>query len=119
MLEHVHLDPNGDLVAADGEVVGSVVAAPPSAEAPDASVLVAHFDHDEAAEGCPYCEVRPMLKDLRRAWETASPEAFAILWSLSDGYGEPGLIPPQGYDWSGIRDSSPAAIRAMHRALHA
>lgn len=30
-------------------------------------------------------------------------------WSLQDGYGEPGFIPVQGWDWSGIRDSSDAA----------
>lgn len=27
-------------------------------------------------------------------------------WALQDGYGEPGFEPPQGWDWSGIRDSS-------------
>jgi hypothetical protein len=35
------------------------------------------------------------------------------IWDLSDGYGEPGYIPEQGYDWSGIRDSTPEAISAM------
>jgi hypothetical protein len=38
----------------------------------------------------------------------------ARVYDLSDGYGEPGYIPVQGYDWSGIRDSSPAAIDAMY-----
>ena len=26
------------------------------------------------------------------------------LWQLQDGYGSPGFTPPQGWDWSGIRD---------------
>lgn len=35
------------------------------------------------------------------------------LWKLQDGYGSVGYVPVQGYDWSGIRDSSPAALLAM------
>lgn len=38
------------------------------------------------------------------------------IWRLQDGYGEPGFIPCQGWDWSGIRDSSPEAIQAMYQA---
>ncbi len=34
-------------------------------------------------------------------------------WELQDGYGEPGFTPPQGYDWSGVRDSTGEAWRAM------
>jgi hypothetical protein len=41
--------------------------------------------------------------------------AAAEIWRIQDGYGEPGLTPPQGIDWSGIRDSSHAAIEAMYR----
>jgi hypothetical protein len=40
-------------------------------------------------------------------------EAAERLWAIQDGYGYPGLTPPQGYDWSGIRDSSPPAIELM------
>lgn len=35
------------------------------------------------------------------------------IWKLSDGYGKKGYIPVQGYDWSGIRDSSVEAIWEM------
>jgi hypothetical protein len=35
------------------------------------------------------------------------------IWRLQDGYGEAGYVPPQGWDWSGIRDSSALAIQAM------
>ena len=35
------------------------------------------------------------------------------VYQLQDGYGQPGLVPPQGYDWSGIRDSTPATITLM------
>lgn len=38
------------------------------------------------------------------------------IYDLSDGYGEPGFVPPQGHDWSGIRDSSASAIDAMYSA---
>lgn len=39
------------------------------------------------------------------------------LWKYTDAYGEPGYMPAQGYDWSGFRDSSYAAIRRMATAL--
>lgn len=39
------------------------------------------------------------------------------IWNRSDGYGPQGFMPDQGYDWSGIRDSSPAAIEAMFKEL--
>jgi hypothetical protein len=35
------------------------------------------------------------------------------IWSAQDGYGTPGFVPGQGYDWSGIRDSSVGAIAVM------
>ena len=35
------------------------------------------------------------------------------IWELTDAYGEKGYIPSQGYDWSGIRDSSLEAIWKM------
>lgn len=35
------------------------------------------------------------------------------IWRLSNGYGQNGHIPAQGYDWSGIRDSSDEAIWKM------
>jgi hypothetical protein len=34
-------------------------------------------------------------------------------WQYTDAYGEPGLVPPQGWDWSAYRDSSWPAIKAM------
>lgn len=35
------------------------------------------------------------------------------IWDLQDGYGEAGFTPVQGWDWSGIRDSSEEAKDAM------
>jgi hypothetical protein len=49
----------------------------------------------------------------------SSNVAADICWSLQDGYGIAGFTPDQGFDWSGIRDSSTDAIKAMHRAIHA
>lgn len=58
---------------------------------------------------------RPDLMKIAHAWETAPTEVAMRIWAASDGYGEPGTIPAQGYDWSGIRDSSPEAIARMER----
>lgn len=38
-------------------------------------------------------------------------------WALQDGYGQPGYTPAQGWDWSGIRDSSPEAKARMISAV--
>lgn len=35
------------------------------------------------------------------------------IWRLTDAYGSKGYIPSQGYDWSGVRDSSTEAIWKM------
>jgi hypothetical protein len=45
-----------------------------------------------------------------------SKKAFRAIWNLQNGYGIAGFTPPQGYDWSGIRDSSPEAIHKMYLA---
>lgn len=37
------------------------------------------------------------------------------IWSLTDAYGKKGFMPGQGYDWSGIRDSSVEQIWEMFR----
>jgi len=41
------------------------------------------------------------------------PACLTRIWALQDGYGEPGFWPAQGYDWSGIRDSTDAAKNRM------
>jgi hypothetical protein len=38
---------------------------------------------------------------------------LGLTWCIQDGYGTPGHTPPQGWDWSGIRDSSDSAMRRM------
>lgn len=73
--------------------------------------VVEHFDHNAPVAGCDHCEVSPMIADIHRAYFAGHAPA---IYTLADGYGEPGLIPEQGYDWSGVRDSTPAAVRAMH-----
>lgn len=55
-----------------------------------------------------------MMADIHSAWMAGGNDH---LWDLSDGYGEPGYIPEQGYDWSGIRDSSIEAIESMYESL--
>lgn len=40
------------------------------------------------------------------------PRTIRAFMALADGYGSPGFF-PSGYDWSGIRDSSKATIKAM------
>ncbi len=44
---------------------------------------------------------------------------YKLIWAETDAYGPKGYIPPQGYDWSGIRDSTPAAVVAMAKAARA
>jgi hypothetical protein len=40
-------------------------------------------------------------------------EALRRIWLIQDGYGIPGFTPVQGFDWSGIRDSSNKTIEKM------
>ena len=44
-------------------------------------------------------------------------EVLRAAWEKQDGYGVPGLNPPQGWDWSGIRDSTSQAKRNMAKAI--
>lgn len=41
------------------------------------------------------------------------------VWATQDGYGTPGFVPAQGWDWSGIRDSSEAAQKEMAALVRA
>ena len=52
---------------------------------------------------------RHQLRLIRKYW---SDDA---IYSLSDGYGTPGYVPPHGHDWSGVRDSSDEAIDRMYQ----
>ena len=58
-----------------------------------------------------------MMKEIHAAWNGSDDKLGAVLWGLQDGYGTAGYTPPQGFDWSGIRDSSPAAVKAMYKSL--
>lgn len=53
---------------------------------------------------------------MRVIYDARHGEQAEAIWSLQDGYGEPGYTPEQGWDWSGIRDSSTEAIEAMFEA---
>lgn len=52
------------------------------------------------------------LHHIHVACQTSETAAERI-WDEQDGYGEPGFVPVQGWDWSGIRDSTDAAITRM------
>lgn len=59
---------------------------------------------------------RWMMEIIYKAWrESEDNEFMGELYALSDGYGDAGYIPEQGYDWSGIRDSSDQAVCAMYQ----
>lgn len=63
-----------------------------------------------------YCTVHgQMMAVIHHVWNNrATSEAtMRAIWAWADAYGEPGALPPQGYDWSGIRDSTPVAIERM------
>jgi len=54
--------------------------------------------------------------------EKIMDEINTCVWQIQDGYGEPGYIPVRGWDWSGIRDSTPEAKKRIacqvRRILH-
>ena len=52
---------------------------------------------------------------LQMVWIDIARDTAAAddIWDLQDGYGEPGYTPDQGWDWSGIRDSTPEAKTRM------
>jgi len=47
----------------------------------------------------------------------AAEDLFRSVYARNDAYGNVGTIPPQGFDWSGIRDSSPEAQANMANYL--
>lgn len=75
------------------------------------------FTGSGPVEGCPGCAARLLLPAIYDAWHAGDAQLRSTLWALQDGYGTPGLIPEQGHDWSGIRDSSPAATLRMAQAV--
>ena len=84
------------------------------------------YDHvnDPAPCGCTlsngFCSKHSaMMGEIHEVWRHGPDEAAEVIWSMQDGYGEPGLMPVQGYDWSGIRDSSLETIDAIYEAIHA
>lgn len=58
-----------------------------------------------------------MMARIYNAWNSGDPEVQDVIWSMQDGYGEPGFTPGQGYDFSGIRDSSQETVEAMLLAV--
>lgn len=79
--------------------------------------FVAHLRHDAGVEGCAWCAASLLLPALHAVYFGDDADAFDLLWSMQDGYGDAGDMPEQGFDWSGVRDSDPATIGAMHAAL--
>ena len=49
--------------------------------------------------------------------ENVLTEVLLETWKHQDGYGRPGRTPPQGWDFSGIRDSTPRAQCRMAEAV--
>lgn len=84
----------------------------------DDCAALRHFDHERGDEGCPGCVVSLLLPAIRDAYySTEDPTLGEAIYDLSDVYGEVGFVPSQGYDWSGIRDSSPAAVGRMWQRI--
>ncbi len=78
---------------------------------------MAGFDSKAWAWACGYIglggDVRACLgAELKRTIDS-------VVWKLQDGYGAPGYTPAQGWDWSGIRDSSREAKVAIIAAVRA
>jgi len=66
-----------------------------------------HFEWQDEELDITCCGILDLMV-IKKALD--NPRVFKKIWALQDGY--PG-VPPQGYDWSGIRDSSPEAIGRM------
>jgi len=49
--------------------------------------------------------------------QTIQDVLMTATWKKQDGYGKVGFRPPQGWDWSGIRDSSEPAKKNMAQAI--
>ena len=75
-----------------------------------------HEDQDIDVAACPDWDLvlatnwTGLQHDLKPEVEE---EVLRATWEKQDGYGVPGLTPPQGWDWSAIRDSTPGAKRKM------
>lgn len=57
---------------------------------------------------------RAMMEEIHAAVGEADDKFLNAIWSRQDGYGETGYVPPQGFDWSGIRDSTDGAVVQMY-----
>lgn len=69
---------------------------------------------------CELCAASILLADIFRVWtadDPHTPAARATIWAMQDGYGAKGYTPPQGQDWSGVRDSDPETIAVIHATL--
>lgn len=44
-------------------------------------------------------------------------QVYSYAWTYTDAYGGKGYIPPQGYDWSGFRDSSANSTKEVANAI--
>jgi hypothetical protein len=69
----------------------------------------------EMALGGGWCQFEgwgPLMR-IRYAVDHGPRTVAEELCGMQDGYGEPGWMPPGGWDWSGFRDSTLEAITAM------
>lgn len=84
--------------------------------------LLSYETHDRSV--CPSCQVSPITTMIHKALYSDalsredSNRVANIVWPLQDGFG-PGSSAEVGWDWSGVRDSSPAATMRMYEALEA
>jgi len=63
-------------------------------------------------------EHREMMGVIHEVWYSTKDNSLMLaIWSKSNGYEKKGYVPPQGYDWSGIRDSTPDAIEEMYEVV--
>lgn len=79
--------------------------------------LLEERHHFTDVPGCPACSQGHMMTAIHEAvFEGGKAQ---VCWELQDGYGVIGGMPGQHFDWSGVRDSSPAAIARMYAAVTA
>lgn len=65
---------------------------------------------------CLFCHWRPPNPEPELP-RRVTVDIHRAVWDRQDGYGAPGFTPIQGWDWSGIRDSTPEAKAEMAAAI--
>jgi hypothetical protein len=71
-----------------------------------------HIEGEYSFNGVNWIKFSGILPLMRIGAVCDLPGGLRKIMSMADGYGYPGYF-PSGYDWSGIRDSTPSTMEKM------